>query len=62
MTILQVVDRNRPNHKLHERTSQRGGGGGLPNSGKTVGGIRAKQEECVKFRTAVGVSSQLRLS
>ena len=31
----------------------RGWGGGataLPNSGKTVGKIRAKQEECVKFR------------
>ena len=32
----------------------RGGGGqgatALPNSGKTVGKIRAKQEECVKFR------------
>ena len=27
-----------------------GGGTALPNSGKTVGEIRAKQEECVKFR------------
>ena len=36
----------------HGRTSQGAGRGAtaLPNSGKTVGTIWAKQEECVKFR------------
>ena len=36
----------------HGRTRQGAGGGAtaLSNSGKTVGKIRAKQEECVKFR------------